>query len=486
MRKLTETEFNKEVRGCQETIKTEEYTYFKETDIRYIRGDKFGKVEKKIEKLQKKAVKYGLTPPTFEILERDIIVEVKVETDGADYFYEVPFIKVSLKADDIIKLDGNYRLIGVLDHKEGLVRSVPNEEIPTQYLGIDGNCDHCNHRRYRVETFIVQNEAGEYKQIGRSCLKDYLGVDGNHLSYVFSSLFLEESNYDEDNISGGSGYDVPQWHLRTIIASTLVAVERFGWVSKSAEADDETKWATAGRVMLFLDPPTRVKLDETEKLIPTDDELNRADEIIEWTKNIDTSVSYNDYEFNLKTIAEKGSASGRYFALACSMVICYMKANDLVKKKAERENLDANSDYVGEIKKRMEFGKVKVESSQKFENNWGVTNMIKFRDENNNVLIWWASGSQGLEVGEEFEIVGTVKEHEEYNGNKQTKILRVKIKEKWLEAKIISCEDKEVWYADKIGETVTVKESKDYKQYLEGKDNLYYDRVDMEIIGEVK
>ena len=52
-----------------------------------------------------------------------------------------------------------------------------------------------------------------------------------------------------------------------------------------------------------------------------------------------------------------------------------------------------------------------------------------FKDENGNKLVWkTGSGLHGLEEGSTVELTGTVKEHGEYKGEKQTSLIRCKVK----------------------------------------------------------
>jgi hypothetical protein len=48
------------------------------------------------------------------------------------------------------------------------------------------------------------------------------------------------------------------------------------------------------------------------------------------------------------------------------------------------------------------------------------------KDAEGRVIIWWASGeAEWVKEGETYEITGTIKEHGEYNGRKQTVLQRV-------------------------------------------------------------
>ena len=62
-----------------------------------------------------------------------------------------------------------------------------------------------------------------------------------------------------------------------------------------------------------------------------------------------------------------------------------------------------------------------------FENDYGERTLVKFNDAEGNVLVWWASGCpKWLERDKTFNCKGTVVKHEDYQGELQTKINRVK------------------------------------------------------------
>lgn len=98
------------------------------------------------------------------------------------------------------------------------------------------------------------------------------------------------------------------------------------------------------------------------------------------------------------------------------------------EKKAEWEEKKVLSDYVGEVKVRLKGIKVVVETVKRdIEGYYGYYDIIAFRDENGNKLVYM--GGSGIDVKEKksYVIDATVKAHEEYKGEKQTKVSRVKL-----------------------------------------------------------
>lgn len=60
---------------------------------------------------------------------------------------------------------------------------------------------------------------------------------------------------------------------------------------------------------------------------------------------------------------------------------------------------------------------------------WGDTYLYKFLTADGNVFSWFSS-PRGLAQGDKVILTGTVKDHKEYKGIKETQLTRAKIEEK--------------------------------------------------------
>lgn len=95
------------------------------------------------------------------------------------------------------------------------------------------------------------------------------------------------------------------------------------------------------------------------------------------------------------------------------------------KKAKEKKKQREKSEHIGEVGERIEVDVV-VEKVHVFENNWGNTKLHRFKDDKGNVIVWFASNAF-LEEGKNYKIRGTVREHSEYRGVKQTVLTRCKV-----------------------------------------------------------
>ena len=97
----------------------------------------------------------------------------------------------------------------------------------------------------------------------------------------------------------------------------------------------------------------------------------------------------------------------------------------VVKQAEDREAEGAASEWVGEVKERIEF-EAEIMGSYLNDGFYGVTDILKFKDEAGNHFTWFASDITGLQRGDRISIKGTVKKHDEYKEIKQTILTRCK------------------------------------------------------------
>lgn len=90
----------------------------------------------------------------------------------------------------------------------------------------------------------------------------------------------------------------------------------------------------------------------------------------------------------------------------------------------------SNSEYIGEIKERLRNLEVVFIKARDIDSFYGITTLYTFKM-GENILTWFSSGKglpQDVEVGDTIILTGTVKDHKEYNGVKQTVLTRCVVK----------------------------------------------------------
>ena len=100
------------------------------------------------------------------------------------------------------------------------------------------------------------------------------------------------------------------------------------------------------------------------------------------------------------------------------------KIADTAKATLEPES---HSEYEGEIKERLRDLEVTLTAIRSFDGYYGTSFIYTFTH-GENVLTWITSSCKDIEVGNEFYLTGTVKEHSEYKNIKTTYLTRCIIK----------------------------------------------------------
>lgn len=144
-------------------------------------------LEKELAKINKTAAKVGAQPIEVKVVDT-VFKEIKDAKDEQGKPVAVPvkqkFVIVELTGSTprIQSADGSYwEFIGVITPSSqgkallNLVPGVQNTEgVKRMYSANPYYCDHCRKVRIRNETFIV-TDGTQYRQVGRNCLKDFVG-----------------------------------------------------------------------------------------------------------------------------------------------------------------------------------------------------------------------------------------------------------------------------------------------------------------------
>lgn len=104
---------------------------------------------------------------------------------------------------------------------------------------------------------------------------------------------------------------------------------------------------------------------------------------------------------------------------------------EIIKKSKSESTLSgfSDSDFVGTPSERLKNLLVSVLAIKDFEGMYGYTKIYTFLY-GTNILTWFTSSDKvNLKVGDQIKLNGTVKDHREYNGIKQTMLSRCTIKE---------------------------------------------------------
>jgi len=354
-----------------------------------------------------------------------------------------------------------------------------------------GDCDHCQAKRTRKATYVLRSLDSQVKLVGSSCLKDFTGhmapaafaAYADMLTFLMESLEAAEGEDEEGASHGGSrSSDSTAMSLGEFLGYVRRAIRTTGeWISRSKARDaGEPYRATVSvaecnieqiesdRKMMFqheaqlavvrsqiLDverglplvdrPEVSVLLVEglakmkqrekdlaesinlcqldIESLLPAEIDRTSAEadlEIVE--RHLVAKTDLDDFETNLQVAVNQGYAFGRNRGLVAA--ICSVA--DRIRRDIARENARKQeiSEWFSTEGKRETFA-LRCVYTQPIEGVYGTSYLHIFIDPQGRKAKWFAS-SERLAPGT-YEIVGTVKRHEEYQGKKVTQLTRCKV-----------------------------------------------------------
>lgn len=388
---------------------------------------------KKINHITKKCDKAGISytysvsePYEHIIRKRDSVVPSLIKV------YSFALVDVELEV--YFRYNG-WTVLGSVSRKDGIVQCYfKDAELIRKYKDTDFHCDHCQKRARRNSVVVLENEAGEQKLVGTSCLKEFTrGLDGNLIAaFVDVKDHLDELvlranplvREDEDEVEEDGGlfndsfcsyYGKPQYDARDIVAAASYVIRSDGEYVPAG-----SNYATWKEVYDFYGS-REVRNDSASQ-----EEARKA---IEWVKGLsEEEITKSSYMFNLRQILDVGYCAYRHFGLLVSLIPVYQK--HLIRE-AMKETMSKPSEYVGEVGDKLSLNVILLKSIS-YESMYGTGYFHLFADENGNVFKWstnkglWVGDYGSIENGTKLSLTGTVKSHDEYKGTKQTIITRCK------------------------------------------------------------
>lgn len=383
-------------------------------------ADLVSKVDEKVAQLERKIKKNGGSLIYTKS-------EPFIQEDETDYHFERNVVEITLESNYVIE---GYEFVASLEYvpelKTNLIKTAGvQDNIPEKYRS-SNICEHCNTKRNRKHTVLLRNtETGEYKQVGNSCVKDYIGIKvENYLSYLswFKSLEEYVESISKEEYSRGS----VAFKVRDILEQTVAEVNQFGYISKQQSYDSD-RVSTSSVIFCIFNDIGSICNREIHRYDITDSIKDTVNTVYDFINNVEPTA---DYERNLKTLLQLEYVTNKDLGLVVSAYGYYLRET-AKKKNTESET---HSEWVGEIGQRIII-KATPEIVTSFDTEWCWCYIYKFVQDGN-VFIWKKSGLFGeyepngyifTPYESEITFKATVVDHKVYNGVKQTIINRGKI-----------------------------------------------------------
>lgn len=392
-------------------------------------------LRRQVAKLNKRAKRLGLSPLALTVEgTRGAVEETSTPLKGFSLETQKQIAVVTLEGE-APKLEG-WRFVATLDHhvKGNIIRRSPmeNEEVPERYQIAFRQCDHCHKTRTRTDTYIVAHEDGRWAQVGRSCLRDFIGYRDPHA--VARWLATLQSVLDFDYEASGGDERARQdtsVDLHGYLSMSAACIREFGWmpraraderhVATSLHIDDFEEYLRGKGAHRARDRWLIAKYGELE-ITEADERL--AYEAIAWIIELPQEGN-SGYLWGLKIIADDGWVEQRSRGLAASLIPAYQRAQDRALE-VRRENEGRVSEWVGTVGERLELSLTVKALKTMPANDFGESLLITFLDPEGRTVKWFATAAWAyeLEPDNPIKVRARVKKHDEYRGLKQTIITR--------------------------------------------------------------
>lgn len=373
------------------------------------------KLTKRLVTIGNKCNKFGCTF-SFEIIGEHY---EKQFDDAHVYTGDIKYIDVEVSGKAIIN---NWVFVATLEHtdKGNIVRAYDGQEVPQWAYTVEAKCDHCKTKHTRKDTYIVRNtETGEFKQVGRSCLKDFTnGLSAEMVAAYLSYLdTLEKSSIDFSSSK-------PYYNVKEYLFYVAETVKHFGYLSKANAGYNGTP--TSFRAFRYMVCPNAQERKEMESIgfeACTEENENTVVTALQWLNAQDDDFGYIH---NLKIACSREYCESRDFGIIASLLPAHFKAMEKESERLAREAAKANkpkTNWVGEVGERIEIiADCKCVAS--WYSDFGPGYLYKFTSNDGNTFTW--KTGKAVDDGKVV-LKGTIKAHTEFNGEKQTELTRCKI-----------------------------------------------------------
>jgi len=370
------------------------------------------KLQEKINVLNRKAKRLKCAPIVLSVVGTQMI---KVEELGG---IDLCHFEIEITGDSPI-ING-WSFISIVDHTEdgNILRSVPtmtHEGELVQFRHVPQQCEQCNTNRRRDNTFILrQNATGVYKQVGRTCLKDFLGHKSPEAMASYAELLSlagDSCGAYEEGCAGRIDGIGTESYLRWV----ALAIRTYGWVSAKMVHESYEPLAKTSQTALFMIDDVRKDQDAPR---PNNEDEKRVQTALTWIRELVINESTSDYHHNLWVACKSDSIPWKFCGTVASLFVAYDLAHK-ISRRTEKKVSQFQGNVDEEITRTLTL--VRVNYCPGFKRG-SVNNIYHLEDAEGNQYTWFTPKDLLIE-GESYVIKGKVKKHDDSFRGIQTTIL---------------------------------------------------------------
>lgn len=427
-------------------------------------------VEKQVRKLYKKADTLGVEKPVVDFSEPyfhtystgELNPEnpfAKIEGDFQKFQIEV--FDLTIKVPETLQFNG-WKPIAFLDYSDQVYIQM---DIDKDYdydfeKSLENcNCEHCKTNRFRRKLWVLQNEeSGEFKKVGSSCVAEFTGMSPTKFFKMFQFINKQLDEISNEDIMWGRSGKIrkPENYIAfeidevLTVAHNVIEIDgdfiKSEWdyngyesfrINEGESTTDKVKEVLMQQHMSNEDykynpyylPKGSVNNEVVDGIKYYVENVHEVKKVTE--KRYNTKIGGheevefdNEFDLNVKSILDKKRV--RFFDVG---IICYIPQlyNYYLKNKDKPE-----SDHVGTIGQK-EPMEVIVSYTKTIDTQFGLSTLYKMVDTEGNIITkfgtinerYIADESEIIKEGTKLKFNAQIKEHSEYNGKKETLIGRL-------------------------------------------------------------
>lgn len=270
---------------------------------------------------------------------------------------KIPVYKVEINCN---VQENNWVVCAIINHVQGqdgvsIFEINKDYSIPEKYFSEKNiSCDHCHTNRDRTQGFIVYNtQTKEYRQVGKSCLKEYTGINPTGLLALYNVYNTVNHTYIDTGSNGSPKY----FSTKDILEIAVGVTDCFGYKKADPSIFGSTK-----ELISFIYYPNSFMEDDINRLTPYADKvahyiknnrndiLKKVNDIIEFFK--DYSVDNNSFMLNVKTALSGPVISVKQLGIIACVPFTYSKlvnqkdTDNSTNNSTDNSNNDYNSTVI--------------------------------------------------------------------------------------------------------------------------------------------
>jgi hypothetical protein len=258
---------------------------------------------------------------------------------------------------------------------------------------------------------MVRDSSGAFLQVGRTCLRDYCGIDPEAALAAFNLDAIAAGLDVSDGIDAERLPGLPiMWPTVDALALACGVYRAQGYRRVNDQGSNRAAVLEA--------------LNKRET--PATDDAAGAAEIAQYCAGLDDAAAIACGLGNVRSLLAGRYCKVAHVGMIAAAPLLYQRAREREAREAARAaelaDAAATSDYIGDVGQRLTVDLSALELLTSWETDYGFTYLYKMRDVRGNVLVWFAS--RPLADTSARRIKCTIKAHDTRDGVRQTIVTR--------------------------------------------------------------